>query len=270
MLERIKKTTSFIQSKVTVVPEIGIILGTGLGNLAENIENPEYVSYSEIPDFPQSTVKGHKGRFIFGTFSNKKVVAMQGRFHFYEGYDMKDVSFPIRVMKELGIKLLILSNAAGGMNPDFKVGDIMIIKDHINMMPTNPLMGPNIDELGPRFPDMSEAYDLSLVDKMKKIAIKENILLHEGVYVGVSGPCFETPSEYRAFRIIGGDAIGMSTVPEVIAARHGEIKCLACSVITDLGGGEIAEKVSHEEVLEAASKAEPVLTKLLNVFISEL
>lgn len=267
MLEEIKNTANFIKSKTSIQPEIGIILGTGLGNLGESIENPEYLPYSEIPDFPQSTVKGHKGRFIFGTLSGKKVVAMQGRFHFYEGYDMKEVTFPIRIMKELGIRLLILSNAAGGMNPNFKVGDIMIINDHINMMPTNPLMGPNFDELGPRFPDMSEPYDLSLVKKMKEIATNENIKIHEGVYVGVSGPCFETPSEYRAFRIIGGDAIGMSTVPEVIAARHGGLKCFACSVITDLGGGEIAEKVSHEEVLEAAAKAEPIFTKLFKLFI---
>lgn len=270
MLEKIRNTANFIKSKTSIQPEIGIILGTGLGNLGESIENPEYLPYTEIPDFPQSTVKGHKGRFIFGTLSGKKVVAMQGRFHFYEGYDMKEVTFPIRIMKELGINLLILSNAAGGMNPNFKVGDIMIINDHINMMPTNPLMGPNIDELGPRFPDMSEPYDLSLVKKMKEIAAKEDIKIHEGVYVGVSGPCFETPSEYRAFRIIGGDAIGMSTVPEVIAARHGEIKCFGCSVITDMGGGEIAEKVSHEEVLEAASKAEPILTKLFKLFIEAI
>ncbi len=270
MLEKIKETTKFIKTRITEQPEIGIILGSGLGNLGENIENPVYIPYSEIPNFPVSTVKGHKGRMIFGNFGGKRVIALQGRFHFYEGYSMKEVTFPIRVFKELGIGLLILSNAAGGMNPAHKIGDIMIINDHINMFPTNPLMGHNEDSLGPRFPDMSEPYDLSLIEKMNEIAKKNNIHVHNGVYVGVSGPCFETPAEYRAFRILGGDTVGMSTVPEVIAARHGGIPCFACSVITDLGGGEIAEKVSHEDVIKAANAAEPVLTLLIRQLVEQI
>jgi purine-nucleoside phosphorylase len=270
MLEKIKETTDFIKSKTTIAPEIGIILGSGLGNLGENIESPQYISYGEIPNFPVSTVKGHKGRLIFGRFGGKNVVALQGRFHFYEGYDMKQVTFPVRIFKELGIKLLIVSNAAGGMTPGFKIGDIMIINDHINMFPTNPLIGHNEDSLGPRFPDMSEPYDHALIEKMNQIAKSNNIQVHNGVYVGVSGPCFETPAEYRAFRILGGDTVGMSTVPEVIAARHAGIPCFACSVITDLGGGDVAEKVSHEEVIKAANAAEPKLTLLIRKLIEEM
>lgn len=270
MLAKIKETSEFIQNRFQEQHEIGIILGSGLGNLGENIENQQYIPYSEIPNFPVSTVKGHSGRLISGTFGGKKVIALQGRFHYYEGYDMKTITFPIRVFKELGIKLLILSNAAGGMNPDFRIGDIMLINDHINMFPSNPLMGPNDDKLGPRFPDMSEPYDLQLISKMESIADKLNIRVKKGVYVGVSGPCFETPSEYRAFRIMGGDAIGMSTVPEVIAARHSGIQCMAISVITDLGGGAIAEKVSHEDVIKAANAAEPLLTRLVKHLLLEI
>jgi purine-nucleoside phosphorylase len=270
MLNKIKETTEFIRSVFSDQPEIGIILGSGLGNLGENIEHPEYLEYSHIPNFPVSTVKGHKGRLIYGTFGGKKVIALQGRFHFYEGYDMKEVTFPVRVLAALGIKLLIVSNAAGGMNPAFKIGDIMIIKDHINMFPTNPLIGKNEDTLGPRFPEMSEPYDLQLIQRMENIAKRNHINIQKGVYVGVSGPCFETPAEYRAFRIIGGDAVGMSTIPEIIVARHHGIPCFACSVITDLGGGDVAEKVSHEDVIAAANAAEPVLTLLISELISEL
>lgn len=270
MLTKIKETSEFIRNRFIEKYEIGIILGSGLGNLGENIENQQYIPYSEIPNFPVSTVKGHSGRLISGTFGGKKVLALQGRFHFYEGYDMKTITFPIRVFKELGINLLILSNAAGGMNPDFRIGDIMIINDHINMFPTNPLIGQNDDLLGPRFPDMSEPYDKHLISKMESIAGKLNINVKKGVYVGVSGPCFETPSEYRAFRIMGGDAIGMSTVPEVISARHSGIRCMAISVITDLGGGEIAEKVSHEDVIKAANAAEPLLTNLVKQLLLEM
>jgi purine-nucleoside phosphorylase len=270
MLEKIKETCSFIRQKIDTTPEIGIILGSGLGNLGENIENPVFLPYEDIPNFPVSTVAGHKGRLISGTFGGKNVIALQGRFHFYEGYDMKEVTFPIRVFMEMGVKLLIVSNAAGGMNPDFRIGDIMIINDHINMFPTNPLMGQNDDRLGPRFPDMSEPYDLKVISKMLNIAQTNNIPIKQGVYVGVSGPCFETPAEYRAFRILGGDAIGMSTVPEVIVARHAGVPCFAVSVITDLGGGEIAEKVSHEDVIKAANAAEPVLTLLIRKLLEEL
>jgi purine-nucleoside phosphorylase len=270
MLEKIKETCSFIRQKTGSAPEIGIVLGSGLGNLGENIENPVFLPYEDIPNFPVSTVKGHKGQLISGTFGGKNVIALQGRFHFYEGYDMKEVTFPIRVFMEMGVKLLIVSNAAGGMNPDFSIGDIMIINDHINMFPSNPLMGHNDDNLGPRFPDMSEPYDMKLISKMLNIAKTNNIPVKQGIYVGVSGPCFETPAEYRAFRIIGGDAVGMSTVPEVIVARHAGVPCFAVSVITDLGGGEIAEKVSHEDVIQAANAAEPVLTLLIRKLLEEL
>jgi len=270
MSAKIIETSNFIRNHFGDIPEIGIILGSGLGNLGENIENQKLIPYSDIPNFPVSTVKGHKGQLISGTFGGKKVIALQGRFHFYEGYSMSEVTFPVRVFKELGVKLLIVSNAAGGMNPEFNIGDIMIINDHINLFPTNPLMGKNDDSLGPRFPEMSEPYDLNIIQKAEEIAKKINIHVQKGVYVGVSGPCFETPAEYRAFRILGGDAVGMSTVPEVIAARHGGLPCFACSVITDLGGGEIAEKVSHEDVIKAATAAEPKLTALIRQLLIEL
>jgi purine-nucleoside phosphorylase len=270
MLEKIKQTAEFIEERITNKPKIGIILGSGLGNLGETIEDQTHMPYSQIPNFPVSTVKGHKGQLVFGKLGGKDVVAMQGRFHFYEGYGMQELTFPIRVFKELGIQLLIVSNAAGGMNPNFSVGDIMVITDHINMFPTNPLMGANEDALGARFPDMSEPYDRTLIEKMNHIAQSHSIKIHNGVYVGVSGPCFETPAEYRAFRIIGGDAVGMSTVPEVIVARHAGIPCFACSVITDLGGGDVAETVSHEEVIAAANAAEPILTKLITQLLSEI
>ena len=270
MLAKIKESADYIRTRISGNPKIGIILGSGLGNLGENIENPEYLPYNEIPNFPVSTVKGHKGRIIFGEFGGKKVIALQGRFHFYEGYSMQEVTFPVRIFKELGIEVLILSNAAGGMNPAHKIGDIMIINDHINLFPTNPLMGPNDETLGPRFPDMSEPYDLKLIEMMNQIAKENNIHVHNGVYAGVSGPCFETPAEYRAFRILGGDTVGMSTVPEVIVARHAGIPCFACSVITDLGGGEIAEKVSHDDVIKAATAAEPILTLLIRELVKKL
>ena len=263
MYEKIKQTTAYIKTKTDFQPQIGIVLGSGLGNLGNQIEVEASISYSDIPNFPVSTVKGHQGKLIFGTLGGKKVIAMQGRFHFYEGYNMKEISFPIRVMKDLGIELLVLSNAAGGMNPDFKVGDIMIINDHINLFPDNPLMGSNDDRFGPRFPDMSEVYDRKLVAKAIEIATNNNIMVHQGVYVGVSGPTFETPAEYKFFRIIGGDTVGMSTVPEAIVARHASIPVFAASIITDLGVEGIVENVSHEEVLEAAKAAEPKLTLIV-------
>ncbi|RLD45290.1 MAG: purine-nucleoside phosphorylase [Bacteroidetes bacterium] len=263
MYEKINQTTTYIRTKTDFNPQIGIVLGSGLGNLGNQIEEIASISYSDIPNFPVSTVKGHQGRLVFGKLGGKNVVAMQGRFHFYEGYSMKDISFPIRVMKELGIKLLILSNAAGGMNPDFKVGDIMIINDHINLFPDNPLMGHNDERLGPRFPDMSEIYDRKLIAKSIEIAEKNNLKVHQGVYVGTSGPTFETPAEYKFFRIIGGDTVGMSTVPEAIIARHAGIPVFAASIVTDLGVEGIVENVSHEEVLAAARAAEPKLTLII-------
>lgn len=263
MLERIKATASYIKERIKEVPDIGIILGTGLGGLAKEIDVTNSIPYEEIPNFPVSTVDGHNGRLIFGLLGGKKVLAMQGRFHFYEGYSMEVLTFPVRVFKKLGIEYLFVSNATGGLNPDFKVGDIMVINDHINFFPEHPLRGKNLDELGPRFPDMSKCYDKKLRNKAKLIALENNIDLKEGVYVGVSGPTFETPAEYKMFRILGGDVVGMSTVPEVIVARHMSMHVFGISIITDSGvPGEIVE-ISHEEVQKVAMKAEPRMTLIL-------
>jgi purine-nucleoside phosphorylase len=263
MLEKIKQTGEFIRSKVDISPKIGIILGTGLGGLVNEIEIKTALPYEQIPNFPVSTVVGHKGQLIFGTLNGVPVLAMQGRFHYYEGWTMQELTFPVRVMKYLGIETLVLSNASGGVNPGFAVGDIMIITDQINLLPSNPLMGKNYDELGPRFPDMSDAYDKELINKAKEIAAKHGIPYQTGVYAAVSGPCFETPAEYKYMRIIGADAVGMSTVPEVMVARHGGMKAFAVSIITDLGvEGKIVE-VSHEEVIQAANSAEPKMTTII-------
>ena len=268
MLEEIKSTARFIQTKCDLQPEVGIILGTGLGGLAKEIDVKCALPYEEIPNFPVSTVEGHSGQLIIGTLGGKAVVAMQGRFHYYEGYDMNQCVFPVRVMKFLGIKRLFVSNASGGVNPDYEIGDIMVLNDHINLFPSNPLLGPNIDELGPRFPDMSEAYDKSLIELAFQVADENGYSLRQGVYAGVSGPCLETPAEYYYIRTIGSDAVGMSTVPEVIAARHIGIPCFAMSVITDLGvKGKIVE-VTHEEVQQVASAAEPVLTHVIREMIA--
>ncbi len=270
MLEKIKETVEFIQSKFEFNPEVGIILGTGLGGLTKEINIEFEMEYKDIPNFPVSTVEGHRGALIFGEFSGKKVIAMQGRFHFYEGYTMQDVTFPVRVLKLLGIDFLIVSNASGGMNPDFKVGDIMILNDHINLFGTSPLIGTNISELGPRFPDMSQAYDKKLIEKAHQIGKDLNIDLKEGVYAGVTGPTFETPAEYVYIRSTGADAVGMSTVPEVIVARHMNMTCFALSVITDSGvPGEIVE-VSHEEVQEVASKAEAKMAKIIRELLKSI
>lgn len=270
MLEKIQQTATYITQATRFAPEVGIILGSGLGGLIHEIKTEHKLSYESIPNFPVSTVKGHGGNLIFGTLGGKKVVVMQGRFHFYEGWTMQEVTFPVRVMKALGIKNLFLSNAAGGMNPNYKVGDIVVINDHINLMPSNPLIGKNYDELGPRFPDMSEPYDLKLVDKAYEIGKQQNLRIHKGVYAAVSGPCFETPAEYRYIKTIGADLVGMSTVPEVIVARHGNIPCFALSIVTDLGGFEEAEKVSHEEVLKVATAAEGKLTNLVKTLLENI
>ncbi|MBX7095064.1 MAG: purine-nucleoside phosphorylase [Flavobacteriales bacterium] len=270
MLQQIKETTSFLQSKTNLIPEVGIILGTGLGGLTKEIEISVAIPYNEIPHFPVSTVQGHSGKLLFGKLGGKNIVAMQGRFHFYEGYDMKQVTYPVRVMQALGIKNLMLSNAAGGTNPYFQIGEIMIIKDHINLFPTNPLIGKNEDQLGPRFPDMSEAYDKKQIAMAKEIASSNNIRVAEGVYAGLTGPCYETPSEYKYLQIIGADAVGMSTVPEVIVARHMGIPCFAVSIITDLGiDGKIVE-VSHEEVQQVASEAEPRMTLIIKELLKRI
>ena len=270
MLQRISKAVAFINKTIgDFKPEVGIVLGSGLGEMVNIIEPHYTIPYSEIPDFPISTVKGHGGNLIFGTISGKRIVAMQGRFHYYEGYSMSEVTLPIRVMRELGIKFLILSNASGAMNPDFNVGDVMLITDHINLMP-NPLIGKNIDNMGPRFPEMSEAYDTTLLDTARKIARDNNIKVREGVYVAATGPTYETPSEYNFYRIIGGDCVGMSTVPEVIVARHMSLPVFAISAIADLGGKELRCKVSHEEVLKAAAMAEPKMTTIIKEMLKTL
>ena len=269
MLQTIKETASFISNKTKFNPEIGIILGTGLGGLVSEIDIQHSIPYNEIPNFPVSTVEGHSGRLIFGTLGNKNVVAMQGRFHFYEGYTMEKVTFPVRVMKLLGIKNLIVSNASGGVNPDYEVGDLMIIEDHICLIP-NPLIGENIDELGPRFPDMSESYDKNLIKGAEDIAAENNLPVKKGVYVALTGPTLETPAEYKYMRIIGGDTVGMSTAPEVIVARHMNIPCFAMSVITDLGVPGKIQKVTHEEIQKVSEVAEPKLSLIIKELISKI
>ncbi len=269
MLEKINETTGFLRSEGIIDPEAGIILGTGLGELTSKIENSIDIDYKNIPNFPLATVKGHEGKLIYGDFGGKKILAMKGRFHYYEGYGPQKVAFPVRVMKYLGIKSLFLSNAAGGVNPDFRIGDIMIIRDHINLLP-NPLTGPNDDRIGPRFPDMSDAYDKNLIAKAIQIARDKNIRVHKGVYLATSGPTFETPSEYRYFRIIGADAVGMSTTQEVIIARHMNLSCFAVSVITDLGVEGKIEYTTHESVQIEAAKTESRMTAIMYDLIRSL
>lgn len=270
MLKKITDTADFIQEKFNYKPELGIILGTGLGGLTEEINIEYEIEYKDIPNFPVSTVEGHRGALIFGEFAGKKVVAMQGRFHFYEGYSMQEVAFPVRVLKYLGIELLIVSNASGGINPEFGIGDIMVLNDHINLFGVNPLIGKNIDELGPRFPDMSQAYDKKMIEKALEIGKAQGISLKQGVYAGVTGPTFETPAEYMHIRATGADAVGMSTVPEVIVARHMGLKCFALSVITDSGvPGEIVE-VSHEDVQEVAAKAETKMAIIIRELLKSI
>ena len=268
MLAKINETAEFLRGKVSgEMPKTAIILGTGLGSLVDFIEDKQYVKYSDIPNFPVSTVEGHSGNLIFGTLGGKRVIAMQGRFHYYEGYDMKQVTFPVRVFKALGVDTLFVSNAAGGMNKEFKVGDVMIITDQINLFPENPLRGKNLNELGPRFPAMTEPYNHRLIALADEIAAEKGIRVMHGVYVGTTGPTFETPAEYEYFRIIGGDAVGMSTVPEVIVARHGDMRVFGVSVITDLGGKDITEVPSHEEVQLAAEKAQPNVVAIISELV---
>ena len=270
MLEKILETVDFIKSKTNgFEPEVGIVLGSGLGGLVNVIDTQYAISYKDIPNFPVSTVHGHEGKLILGTLSGRKVIAMQGRFHYYEGYSTKEVTFPIRVLKYLGIRLLVLSNASGGINPDFRVSDIMFITDHINLLP-NPLIGNNDERIGTRFPDMSEAYNKNLLALADKVADELNIYVQHGVYVGDTGPSYETPAEYKYYRAIGGDCVGMSTVPEVIVARHCGLPVFAVSVITDLGGMDVAEKVTHELVLNAANIAEPKMTAILREMLNRL
>ena len=269
MLENIQRTTSYIKSRIgDFEPEVGIILGTGLGGLVSEIQVEKQMMYSNIPDFPISTLEFHSGKLIFGTLAGKKVVAMQGRLHYYEGYNMQQITFPVRVMKMLGIKTLFVSNASGSLNPAFKKGDLMVIEDHINLQPNNPLIGRNETDLGPRFPDMSEAYKRTLIVKALDIASANNIICHKGVYVAVTGPNLETKAEYKYLRIIGGDAVGMSTVPEVVVANHMGLPVFAISVLTDEGFTEILKPVSVEEILAVAYEAEPKMTLILKELIA--
>jgi purine-nucleoside phosphorylase len=267
---KITESIEFITQKSKIKPKIAIILGTGLGRLAEDIKEKDIIPYSEIPNFPISTVQSHNGNLVLGKLGNKEVVAMQGRFHYYEGYSLQEVTFPVRVMKKLGADIIIISNAAGGMNRFFKRGDLMLITDHINLFGNNPLIGTNNDELGPRFPDMSKAYNPKLIKLAEEIAQKEKIKLHQGIYVGLTGPTLETPAEYRFLINIGADAVGMSTVPEVIVANHMGMKVLGISCITDLAIDGVIEETGSEEIIKAANNAEPIMTKLVKKVIERI
>lgn len=267
MWNKIQETVAFLQTKINQTPDFAIVLGSGLGGFGNDIDIEVTIPYQEIPNFPVSTVEGHQGALLYGSIGNKKVVAMQGRFHYYEGYTMQQTTFPIRVFKYLGIDKLIVSNASGGVNPTYKVGDVVLIYDHINMMPEHPLRGHNDNRLGPRFLNMHEAYSPEMIKKAKKIATDLNIEVKDGIYLALQGPTFETLAEYRMVTRLGADCVGMSTVPEVIVARHGAMECFGVSVITDIGSEENIETVSHQEVLEAAQKAEPNVRKLIKTFI---
>jgi purine-nucleoside phosphorylase len=270
LMQQLEATAGFIQSKISAKANTAIILGSGLGNLSSVIEAEFSIPYNEIPNFPVSTVEGHKGRLIFGALNGKKVWVMEGRFHFYEGYTAEQVVFPIRVLKLLGVENLLLSNAAGGVNKEYQVGDLMIIKDHISFFTVNPLLGKNETTLGTRFPDMSEPYANAFIEKAKQIAAAHGIKVHEGVYVGVTGPTFETRAEYQLIKISGGDVVGMSTVQENIAAVHCGMKVFAMSVVTDLGIREDNNVITHEEVLAAANAAEPLLTLIFSALVKEI
>lgn len=270
LIPQIQETVDYIRSKYDKTPEVGVILGSGLGNFSSEIEVELEIPYASIPHFPVSTVKGHQGKLVFGTMEGKRIVAMAGRFHFYEGYGTADVVFPIRVMKFLGIRLLMISNAAGGVNPSYSVGDLMIIRDHISFATPNPLIGPNIEELGPRFPDMSEPYRKDIIRLAREAAREKGISVHEGVYFAVTGPTFETRAEYLMIHHMGGDAVGMSTVQECIIANHMGLPVFAMSVITDMGIREEENVITHEEVLEAARAAEPKLTAIFRGVISRV
>lgn len=269
-LEKLQETVSFIQSKVNTKPYGGIILGSGLGGLVDEMQHSISLNYEDIPNFPVSTVKGHGGKLLFGQINGKEVVMLSGRFHYYEGYDMQEVTFPVRVMRMLGAEMLMVSNAAGGMHPSFKVGDLMMINDHINLFPEHPLRGRNDETVGPRFPDMTEPYELDYIAKVRAIALQHQIPVHEGVYIGLQGPTFETKAEYKYLHVIGGDAVGMSTVPEVIVAKHSGMKVFGMSVITDIGIRDEMNVITHEEVLEAAHNAAPKMALLFKELLGQL
>jgi len=270
ILSQLEETAQFLKSKYSYHPNVGIVLGSGLSNFTDEIAAEFEIAYTDIPNFPVSTVEGHSGKLVFGKLGNKTVVAMAGRFHFYEGYSGHEVIFPIRVMNWLGADTLLLSNAAGAVNTSYAVGDLMVIKDHISLFTPNPLIGKNFDELGPRFPDMSEPYKKSLIQKAKTIAAKNDIQLMEGVYVSVSGPTYETAAEYNFIRLLGADAVGMSTVQECIAARHLGMEVFGISIITDLAVREENSIITHEVVLQAAKQAEPKLALLFKELVAAI
>lgn len=270
LYNNIKEAADYILEKTKVKPEIALILGSGLGAIADQIEDAEYYDYSDIPHFPVSTVEGHAGRLVIGTLEGKKVVAMQGRFHYYEGYAMKEVTFPVRVMKLLGISKLIVTNAAGAVNEEYKPGDLMLISDHLNLSGDNPLIGKNLSEFGTRFPDMSDIYDKQLRQRIKKIAKSLGIELREGVYACMSGPTYETPAEVRMVRILGGDAVGMSTVPESIVAVHSGVKVMGISCMTNMAAGILEQPLNHEEVVETSARVRETFIKLMRQIIKEI
>ena len=267
MWEKVQQTVSYIKERIDFKPEYGVILGSGLGSFTDEMQVKFTLPYNEIPNFPVSTVQGHKGSLVFGTIGEKKVVAMQGRFHYYEGYSMTEVTFPVRVMKFLGVEKLVVSNASGGVNPSYKVGSVVMITDHINMTPEHPLRGKNDERFGPRFVNMSEPYSRKMIAKVTELAKELNIEVHEGIYLGLQGPTFETLAEYRMVKILGADCVGMSTVPEVIVARHMNLETFGISVITDMGNEESIGTISHDEVLEAAKEAEPKVRSLIRELI---
>lgn len=269
-LNSIEKAFNYIKNKILAYPEIGVILGTGLGSLAEHIEGPILIDYKDIPEFPVSTVEGHAGRLIYGTLEGKKVIAMQGRFHYYEGYNMKEITLPIRVMSKLGIKILAVSNACGGLNKEFNAGDIMLIEDHINLIGSNPLIGPNLEEFGPRFPDMSEVYDKKLIELCVNIAKQIGITIQKGVYCAISGPNYLTKAELKMLITIGANAVGMSTIPEAIVAKHSGIKVLGLSCITDMAIPDTLVPLSHEDVVKVAELTKPKFVNLVKHFIKEV
>ena len=270
LFDKIVESTEYIKSKINQTPQIGLVLGSGLGVLGDEIENPVKISYDEIPNFPVSTVEGHKGQLVIGKLEGKTVIAMQGRFHYYEGYTMKDITFPVRVMKELGIETIFVTNAAGGSNKDFKPGDLMIITDHINLGGYNPLIGKNDDRLGVRFPDMSTAYNREYIDIAKKCAKELDINIKEGVYAFFTGPVYETPAEVRMASILGADAVGMSTVPEVIVASHSNLKVIGISCITNMAAGILDQPLNHEEVIETTQKVKSEFLNLVKSIVSEI
>ena len=270
LYDKIQATAAFIQQKIKTRPNIGIILGSGLGGLIDMINIEAEIDYSDIPNFPVSTVKGHYGKLVFGKMEGCEVMLMSGRFHYYEGYSMEEVTFPVRVMRALGVTTLIVSNASGGTNPAFNIGDLMIIKDHINLLPEHPLRGHNDERLGTRFPDMSQAYDHQLIEIAKDLAVRKGIDVRTGTYIGLQGPTFETPAEYKMLHTLSGDAVGMSTVPEVIVARHGGMRVFAISVITDIGVSDVPVTITHEEVLEAANAAAPKMAALVASLVDHI